>query len=76
MFKPSALTAKALASDAGIHEKNLGSRTTTLITSNKEIEDIQRIFKSLEESGLLMEDISKTIKNKAKELKRGSLSTF
>ena len=56
-------------------KKNLGSGTTTLITSNKEIEDIIRIFKSLEESGLLMKDVSETIKNKAKELKRGSLGT-
>ena len=32
--------------------------------------DIMKIIKSLEESGLLIKDASETIKNKAKEKKR------
>ena len=32
--------------------------------------DIMKIIKSLEESGLLIKDASETIKNKAKEIKR------
>ena len=47
---------------------------TTLIISNDEVEDILNILKSLEDSGLLLEGVSETIKNKAKEQKRGFLS--
>ena len=36
--------------------------------------DIMKIIKSLEESGLLIKGVSKTIKNEAKEQKGGSLS--
>ena len=53
------LTAAASAADAGIHEKFLGSghdhpSSTTLIISNDEIDDIIKIVKSLEDSGLLL----------------------
>ena len=44
-----------------------GSGTTTLIISNKEMNDIMKIVKYLEESGLLIKGIAQTIKNKAKE---------
>ena len=37
------------------------------------MEDIMKRVKSLEESGLLIQGISKTIKNEAKEQKRGFL---
>ena len=42
-----------------------------LITSNEETNDIMRISKSLEESGLLIKDVSETIKNKAQEQNGG-----
>ena len=48
---PLGLTA-ASATDAIIHKKMLESGNTILITSNKEINDIMKIIKSLEESGL------------------------
>ena len=51
-----------------------GSGATTLITSNEEMNDIMKIVKSLEESGLLIKDIRETIKNEAKEQKGGFLS--
>ena len=59
---PLGLTAAAPAADAEIHEKILGSgnnnnnnnNNTTLIISNNEIEDIIKIVKSLEDSGLLL----------------------
>ena len=56
------------ATDAVIQnkKKNYGSGTTTLMISNEEIEHRINIFKSLEESGLLIKIISKTIKNEAK----------
>ena len=58
---PLGLTAAASAADAGIHKKILGSGTTTLIISNDEMEDIIKIVKSLEDSGLLLKGVSETI---------------
>ena len=51
------------ATDAAIQKKVCGSGTTALIISNKDIEDIMKIFKSFEESGLLIKEISEIIKN-------------
>ena len=60
---PLGLTAAASASHAGIHKKTLrfGNCTTRLIISNEEMEDTMKIFKSLEDFGLLLTGISKTI---------------
>ena len=66
---PLGLTAAASTTDAAIHNKMFGSGFTTLIISNEEMEDIMKIVKSLEESGLSIKDVSKTIKNEAKEQK-------
>ena len=50
---PLGLTAAASAADAGIHKKILGSGlNTTLIISNDEINDIIKVVKPLEDSGL------------------------
>ena len=71
---PQGLTAAALASDAGMHKKIIGSGHNTTVISNVEMEDILKIVKSLEDSGLLLEGVSETIKNEAKEQKVGFLS--
>ena len=63
------LTAAASATDEAIHKKMFGFGNTTLIIWNKEMHDIMKIIKSLEESGLLIKGISETIKNEAKEQK-------
>ena len=47
------------------YKKNLGSGTAKLIISNYEMEDILKIVKSLEDSGLL-KGVSETIRNEAK----------
>ena len=39
---------------------------TALITSNKEMDDLRKIVKSLEQSYLLIKVITETIKNEAK----------
>ena len=70
---PLRLTAAASAADAAIHKKMFGSETTALIISNEEVNDIMKIIKSLEESGLLIKGFSKTIKNEVKEQKGGFL---
>ena len=68
------LAASASATEAAINKKMLGSGMNTLIISNEEINDIMKIVKSLEESGLLIKVVSETIKNEAKEQKDGFLS--
>ena len=58
-------------------KKVLGSghnNTTILIISNDEIEDIIRIVKSLEDSGLLLKGVTETVQNEIKEQKGGFLS--
>ena len=61
---PLGLTAAASAADAGIHKKILGSgNNITLIISNDEIEDIIKIVKSLEDSGLLLKEVTETVQN-------------
>ena len=64
---PLELIAAASVTNAAIHKKMFGSGTTTLIISNEEMNDIMKIVKYLEESGLLIKGIAQTIKNKAKE---------
>ena len=43
------------------------SRNTTLTISNEEMNDIMKIIKFLEESGLLIKSVNETIKTEAKE---------
>ena len=71
---PLGLTASASAIDAAIHKKIFGSGNTKLIISNEEMNDIMKIIKSLEESGLLIKGVSEKNKNEVKEQKRGFLS--
>ena len=63
------LSVNITVTDAANYKKMFGSGSATLITLNKEINDIMKIIKSLEESGLLIKGINKTIKNEAKEQK-------
>ena len=74
---PLGLKAAASAADAGIHKKILGSghnNNTTLIISNNEMDDVLKIIKSLEDSGVLLKGVSKTIQHEAKEQRGGFLS--
>ena len=73
---PLGLTAAASAADAGIHQKILGSghNNTTLIISNDEMDDILKIVKSLENSGVLLKGVSETIQHEAKKQREGFLS--
>ena len=69
------LTAAASAADAGIHKKILDSgNIITLIISNNEMEDIIKIVKSLEDSGLLLKGVIETVQDEVKEQKGGFLS--
>ena len=46
----------------------------TLIISNDEMDDILKIVKSLENSGVLLKGVSETIQHEAKEQRGGFLS--
>ena len=47
------LTAAASATDAAIRKKIVGSGVTTIIIPDEEMDNIMKIFKSVEEYGLL-----------------------
>ena len=70
---PIELTSTASEADAAIQKKTYGSGFTTFIISNAEMEDIMKILKSTEYSGLLIKVDSEEIKNEAKEQKGGFL---
>ena len=63
-------------------KKNLGSgrhyssasHNTILIISNDEMKDIIKVVKSLEDSGLLLKGVSKTVQIESKKQKGGFLS--
>ena len=63
------LTAASSAIDAGVQKKIYGSGTTTLIISNKEMNDIMKIVQDLEDRGILLKGVTETIKNETKEQK-------
>ena len=69
------LTAPASATDASINKKILASgNRTTLIISNDDMQDLLKIVKSLEDSGILLNGITETVKTEVKEQKGGFLS--
>ena len=68
------LTAAASAADAGIQKKILGLQNTTLIISNRDIEDVIKIVKSLEDSRLLLKGVTESVQNEVKEQNGGFLS--
>ena len=61
------LTAGVSATDASIQKKNFRSETTAQIISNEEMNDIMKMVKSLEESGLLIKRVGEAIKNVVKK---------
>ena len=74
VLAPLGLTAAMSAIDGSIKKKMLGSGTTTLIISNDEMNDIIKMVKSLENSGVLLKGVSETIQHETKEQRGGFLS--
>ena len=69
------LTVAESATDAAINKKILGSGNhTTLIISIDDMQDLLKIVKSLEGSGILLDGMTETVKNKVKKQKGGFLS--
>ena len=74
LMKVAVPLAKCLQLMEVLKKKMLGSGMTTLIISNDEMNDILKIVKSLENSGLLLKRVSESIQHEAKEQRRGFLS--
>ena len=60
ILAPLGITAAASAIDAGIQKKIHDSGTTTLIISNKNINEMIKIVQALEDSNILLKGVSKT----------------
>ena len=76
ILAPLRITAAASAIDAGIQKKIHGSGKSTLITSNKEINDIMNIVQVLEYSNILLNRVTKRIKNETKKREGGFLGVL
>ena len=70
ILAPLGITAAASAVDARIQKEIHGSRTTTLIISNKEMNDIIEIVQALEDSNILFKGVTETIKNETKKINK------
>ena len=76
ILAPLGITAAASAIDVRIQKKMHGSghpQSTTLIISNKEMNDMIEIGQTLEDSNILLKGVTKTIKKETKKQKGGFL---
>ena len=84
---PLQITAAASALDARIQKKihdsgcppstmKVGSGTTTLIISNKDINEIIKMVQVLDDSNILLKGVTETITNENKEQRGGLLGTL
>ena len=69
------LTAAMFAIDGSIQKKILGSGVK-LIIEQEDMNDIIKIIEALENSGILLKGVTKTIENEIKEQGGGFLSTL
>ena len=73
VLAPLGLTAAMSAIDGSIQKKIHGSGVK-LIIEQEDMNDIMKIIKALENSGILLKGVSKTIKDETKEQRSGFLS--
>ena len=73
VLAPLGLTAAMSAIDGSIQKKIHGSGVK-LIIEQEDMNDIMKIIKALENSGILLKGVSKTIENETKEQRGGFLS--
>ena len=66
VLAPLGITGAASDIDVGIQQKIHGSGTTTLIISNEEMNDMMKIVQALEDSNILLKEVTKTIENETK----------
>ena len=72
VLAPLGLTAAMSAIDGGI-QKKMGGEVIKLIIEQEDMNDI-KLIEALENSGILLKGVSKTIENETKEQRRGFLS--
>ena len=75
VLAPLGLAASMSAIDGSIEKKIHGSGVK-LIIEQEDMKDIMKIIKALENSGILLKGVSKTIKNETKEQRGGFLSVL
>ena len=75
VLAPLGLTAAMSVIDGNIQKKIHGSGIK-LIIEEEDMKDIMKIIEALENSGILLRGLSKTIENETKEQRGGSLSMF
>ena len=73
VLAPLGLTAAMSAIDGSMQKKIHGSRVKLII--EQDMNDIMKIIRALENSGILLKGVSKTIKNETKKQRGGFLST-
>ena len=73
VLAPLGLTAAMSAIDGGIQKKMRGDGIKLMI-DNEDMNDIMKIIKALEKSGILLSGVGKTFENEVKEQKGGFLS--
>ena len=73
VLAPLGLTAAMSAIDGSIQKKIHGSGVK-LVIEEEDMNDIMKIIEALENSGILLKRVSKTIENETKEQRRGFLS--
>ena len=73
VLAPLGLTAATSAIDGSIQKKIHGAGVK-LIIEQEDMKDIMKIIKALENSGILLKGVSKTIKNETKEQRGAFLS--
>ena len=76
VLAPLGITASASEIDGAIQKKIHGSGTSALVVPNKEMDDIMKIVKGLEDSGILLKGFTKTIENETKRQNGGFLSVL
>ena len=76
ILAPLGIRAAASAVDPEIQKKIHCSGTTILIISEKEMNDIIKIVRALEDCNILLKGITKTIEYETKEQKGGLLECY
>ena len=67
ILAPLGLSAAMSSTDAAIQKKMYGSGTKTVKFSNKDLDDMTKTVKALEDSDVLMKGVTKTLKNDIKK---------
>ena len=73
VLAPLCLTAAMSAIDSSIHKKMMGEGVK-LVIEQEQMNDIMKIIEVLENSGILLKGVTKTIENETKEQRGGFLS--